>query len=1087
MSGLKRRSSRFAPVFCIASALIGLIPGLFLLADARGGTLPPCASITPAPEFKTSIDFPDDPFRVEGAAFGEPGWIKFTIPLCDPLDVYFHDGNAFLFHYDFITSRLDPYLGLSLQAFQDISLRATGQELALGAIVLPPLVGSPPEPAFPEYGIQLVRLDPYDSQTALDYINLVRSRVVADPSVQVFYFPTFEQRAAAEADAAFFAANNVQVGSPARWATGNSCYSLGWTLGELKFFPADQIDAAFLSGALRPGDILLTDGVPSDMPLVAGLLTTTPATPNSHISILANTFRVPFVFLGDDDDAARVQSLIGQNVVLRAQPPSPFAFFGDDRCDLRIIDIEDTLAPQQINALLALKQPPALDISPIEPFGAFSASTDGLAPVDIRFFGGKAANFGFLRRSIPAGSPVSLGVSFDLWQGFLDQVMLSGMTLREEIAALLGGYTFPPTNMLALSNDLDAIRDMIKDDAVTQFTPAQETTVLSLLLDPQFGFDPLQKLRFRSSTNVEDSEQFTGAGLYDSFSGCLADDLDADAIGPSLCDPGENKERGVFRAIRKVFASFYNDNAFLERLRHGVQPDDVGMAVLVHHSFPDPIELANGVATYTRQSSLSDEVDLVTQLGAVSVTNPDGTASPEVVESFIISSSGSFSVTLRQSSSLVLLGDHVMNWEQDYRDLVEMLIDAADRFELETGKTRFVLDFEYKKMAPGGAVIPTGGMVIKQIREIPQPDTTPNIVPFLVNEPTEYVLEQGNYVSGVFTNHRLKSRLRLSTQNMFLDPVILPNQTIYDQVEIEFFDGCRTATLSGDITSFPNASHGYDAQLATTSDHWRLAEIGNPRDVTLRTMDVGVLVSQAESPVQILPDFGFPPGEVLITVVHDQPVTVFAGFPPMPTMVTEESASFVSAVPGLFEEFREQNVDTGDGVTMTVPYYLTSHESVCAGCIFHLSRWGDQTVISGLTSEPLVLKDYFAQTYAAGQHNFTEDFLFEPRLDPNVSASQLAELDAQNIGLIHLRKDISGSHIVTYYATECVPVPCACQADVNEDGVVNGVDVALFSECLLGEAPIGVPCTCADMNGNGQPFDDVPAFVSALLANDGCN
>ena len=111
------------------------------------------------------------------------------------------------------------------------------------------------------------------------------------------------------------------------------------------------------------------------------------------------------------------------------------------------------------------------------------------------------------------------------------------------------------------------------------------------------GFDPQRNIRFRSSSNVEDTEQFVGAGLYDSFSGCLADDLDDDTAGPCRCDPAEPKERGVFRAIRKVYASFYNDDAYLERLRHGIDEAQVGMGLLVHHSFPDEIERANGVAT----------------------------------------------------------------------------------------------------------------------------------------------------------------------------------------------------------------------------------------------------------------------------------------------------------------------------------------------------------------------------------------------------------------------------------------------------------------------------------------------------------
>ena len=108
-----------------------------------------------------------------------------------------------------------------------------------------------------------------------------------------------------------------------------------------------------------------------------------------------------------------------------------------------------------------------------------------------------------------------------------------------------------PVIIAALAAALTGLRAVIEDD--TAFSPALAAAVLTTLQDPQYGFDPTSKLRFRSSTNVEDSEQFTGAGLYDSKSGCLADDLDADSSGPSICDPSEPNERGVFRAIRKVY------------------------------------------------------------------------------------------------------------------------------------------------------------------------------------------------------------------------------------------------------------------------------------------------------------------------------------------------------------------------------------------------------------------------------------------------------------------------------------------------------------------------------------------------------
>jgi hypothetical protein len=68
---------------------------------------------------------------------------------------------------------------------------------------------------------------------------------------------------------------------------------------------------------------------------------------------------------------------------------------------------------------------------------------------------------------------------------------------------------------------------------------------------------------------------------------------------------------------------------------------------------------------------------------------------------------------------------------------------------------------------------------------------------------------------------------------------------------------------------------------------------------------------------------------------------------------------------------------------------------------FPLAAW-DHTTITGLTTSPLVLTDDFAQTYAPGHHNFTEVFLFEPALDPGITAEQRAELEAANIRMIHV-------------------------------------------------------------------------------------
>ena len=132
-------------------------------------------------------------------------------------------------------------------------------------------------------------------------------------------------------------------------------------------------------------------------------------------------------------------------------------------------------------------------------------------------------------------------------------------------------------------------------------------------------------------------------------------------------------ERGVFRAIRKVFASFYNDNAFLERLKHDVNEAQVGMALLVHHSFPDEIELANGVATLEKTRGPGWSVSLVSQKGAVSVTNPPTDAVPEEVR--IDAGFQGPSASVVQRSSLVSLRENtVLAWDAEYLQLYELLV-----------------------------------------------------------------------------------------------------------------------------------------------------------------------------------------------------------------------------------------------------------------------------------------------------------------------------------------------------------------------------------------------------------------------------
>jgi len=953
---------------------------------------------------KTAITFPADPYAVPGTNDG-PGWVKFTIRTADPDTVLFQDSQAYPFHYDFALAELAEFAGMSPAEFDAATLYASGQQAILGAVILPPLRGG--VNVFHEYGIQLVRRDPYPPEQVVELFELVRSRVLAEPPPQALYFPAFEQQASAEEHRDYFAAHGLEVASPDRWAEGNGCYATGWALGRVKFFPATQIEAAWLAGQLEPVDILLTDGVPAEIPFLAGVLSETASSPGSHVSILAQTFGLPFAHLAVPADLERAQALVGRRVALRVERDAG-AISVDAGCRVKLIDVEDKLDEATVAAILELKRPPPPAIAAMQPFGAYGAPTDGLELADIEHFGGKAANFGPLRRALPDDSPVALAFSFDLWNGFLDQGYGgAGGTLREEIAARLAGFDWPP-DMAELAAALDGIRDAIRDPQQTDFPPALAAAVLAALQEPQYGFDPELKLRFRSSTNAEDGEQLIGAGLYDSYSGCLADDLDGDAVGPSRCDASVDDERGVLRAIRRVFASFYNTNAFVDRLRHGVDESQVGMAVLVHHSFPDEYELANGVATLTQRTPTNRRGYVVSQTGAHSVTNPEPGAVPEEVDVWISQHLG-YWPTLLQASNLVPLGATVLEFPDEYAALTELLERVADEYGVASGSTAFTLEFEFKKEAPGGT------LSVKQVRKVPEADVS-EVTPFLINEPAEYCLFQGEYGT-VFANHRLKARLALATGNLWLNERNL-QQSFYADTTMGYAEACQLYEQTGPLPQWPKPSHGYDAGTEVATDGWGFVSLQNPRGYTLVTRHVPTRVPASAVPLLVLTDFGddyLYTGlgclELVVDYELEVPTLDWSG----PTTTKTEQAVFCpcpSEEPGDLLQRREL-VGEGD-VSIVTEFYWPPPVDVAAGYTAPAVRFVE-TTIAGLTSSPVVLQGEYSQTYRPEHHNFAENFLFEPALEPDLPAGQLAELVAAGVRAIHVQHGFGPTAQITYY------------------------------------------------------------------------
>lgn len=956
------------------------------------------------PSWKNRLELPHDDFStliVEGSGSNFQSrtfvnWVKFALVIDDLPQVYFQNGADYPFHFDFASERLAPFHGMSLAQFNSVSLRREGQQVVLGAVLW--------EHNRNEYGIQFVGQDPYPREMVRFLYETVDAKLIQPEGLDAmrgFYLPTFEQAAVAERDRDYFAHHGIEVASAQRWFLQNVSYSDGWALGRLLFVPAEEIADSYRAGTLKPTDILLTDGVPAEVPFVAGIVTLSPATPNSHVAILAQSYGIPFVYIRIAEQQDKIRELVGREVVLRTRVDTLFTSPTYDQLGVGVYPVIG-LEPSYRQEILALKQPPPLLIPPISSFGKISMQDlSDVGASDIRFVGGKAANFGFLRREIPNHSPNARAFTFDLWRAYLDQVLPGGIPLRTAIESRLHGLTWP-TDIRALDASLKEIRKLIKEEA--HFSPAQRRAILTTLE----GMDPTRRIRFRSSTNVEDSGVFVGAGLYDSFSGCIADDTDADTVGPSHCDPTQAKERGVFRAMRKVYASFYNLNAFIERLRHGVDEREVGMAILAHYSFPDETEAANGVATsfYSGEGWIS--TTMVSQVGAESVTNPSGETLPEIVNLYHVQGQAPSSRPPRatQRSSLLLLGDALVMEGEDYRALGELFRPIWIAYERAFPQNApFTLEFEFKKLTDGR-------LVVKQVREVPQTPGQEASAAALLNTDVPFRVFQG-YDGSLFGNHRLKSLWQLHEKNRWIDP-LAPSSSLMDAVELEYPSGGRLLTRTGSLNSWPGAAfevepgvaspHGEPAHI--TKDRWTDFSEGGPTTYELQ-IRVPAHQHYRHDPIYSLEDW-----RIEWHATYQSPLVDFdlSDFGPSFDGITSTTSEFAILVKGTPNDplpvgakpSRHHSTSPG-GVAIETAYHL---DTVGTGPLetASLRRWVG-TTISGLTTLPIRLQGYYSQTYRAGRHNEREWFLYEPGLEEDIDSGVLTQLKASNIRMIFFYRD----------------------------------------------------------------------------------
>jgi pyruvate, water dikinase len=216
-------------------------------------------------------------------------------------------------------------------------------------------------------------------------------------------------------------------------------------------------------------------------------------------------------------------------------------------------------------------------------------------------------------------------------------------------------------------------------------------------------------VRFRSSSNAEDALTFNGAGLYESTSACLADSLDDDDLGPSLCDPDKAEEESLEEALGTVWSSLWKMSAWDERDWYGIDHTAVAMGILSTTRAKD--EAANAVAFTGNPTAAGDDRYLVNaQVGELEVVSTESGVTPERV--LLTVEAGEVAEILRvEDSSEVMSGQHVLS-DGVLEDMGALLYEITQVHPSDQALPEgyaLLWDTEWKRLSDGR-------IIIKQIR-----------------------------------------------------------------------------------------------------------------------------------------------------------------------------------------------------------------------------------------------------------------------------------------------------------------------------------------------------------------------------------
>lgn len=322
-------------------------------------------------------------------------------------------------------------------------------------------------------------------------------------------------------------------------------------------------------------DIIVLNETPAFLPKVAGIIITEFQTPLSHITILGQNRKIPISVFRTAFQDSSLLSMANQKINYTVTSDS-FSIKPIDELE------ETTEKPETIELKYDLSVDKLMNI-------------EDLGKKSYKYAGNKAANFAILHKLSQDAKFKTPESAFVIPFYFYNEHLK-----KSDTKYLIDSLLLHKGNFLlgdSLKNYLKRIRDNIVSAPLdSEFVKSVKEKIKSLGIYTQ--------MRFRSSTNAEDAEGFSGAGLYTSKTGDLLDE-----------------KKSIEKAIKKVWASMWSFEAYNEREYYNIAHINAYMGILVHRAFPN--EDVNGVAI-TKNLYHEDSFGFVinAQLGDESVVKP---------------------------------------------------------------------------------------------------------------------------------------------------------------------------------------------------------------------------------------------------------------------------------------------------------------------------------------------------------------------------------------------------------------------------------------------------------------------------------